>query len=74
MCITCLRVVYSDLEVQFTSSGDHWRCDSPLCQSVNGDILHIDMGVQSILEPRQLRLVLVNTNPVPVSAVIFIIR
>jgi len=46
-----------------SEGSERWQCDSPLCQSVNGDIFHVDLGNQSIQEPRLLRIVLVNANP-----------
>ena len=58
---------HTDLEVQFSAEGGHWQCDSALCQSVNGDIFHVDLGNQSVQEPRLLRIVLINVNPYTVS-------
>jgi hypothetical protein len=46
-----------------------FHCEGDVCldSHSNSDIYHIELGNQSITEPRSLRIVLSNTNPIQVS-------
>ena len=46
-------------------------CEDEVCYSANSDIYHIEMGNQSIAEPRVLHIVVANTNPVQVFTNLF---
>lgn len=48
------------------SEGSAPSCTEDVCYDANSDIYHIEMGNQSITEPRVLHIIVANSNPLPV--------
>lgn len=73
-----VRDRFTDLNADFPAKPDHsptrlarlFNCapDSICLDSMsNSDVYHIDLGNQSLTEPKTLRVVLANHNPIPVG-------